>query len=127
MEQFSKKKHSEEIYEELTHKMILAALGYRTEFLTDANDKLSADAAAEIIYFFMYWFDRTSFQIFNEEKRNEVYIIMRKHVVSGYIKAILKPDTPQHFLDDLSVRMLKNLNERQKVYSQCVCCLGTKE
>ena len=119
MGRFSKKKTSEEIYGEIADKIVLAALGYRTEITDNVSHKLSADAGAEIIYFLMNWIDKVAFQTFGATKRDEIYDAIYEKAISQYCKAILTPDVPQDLLENLAIQMLKTLNERQIIYSQC--------
>lgn len=113
----------EQVYKKLTQKIVLAGLEYRKEIKYEVDNRLSSNAGAEIIYFLIHWVDRISFQIFGNQKRNEIYDVIYKRVISEYSKSILTPETPQSLLENLALQMLKTLNKRQIIYSQCICCL----
>lgn len=117
------KRAPEEVYRTVAQKIVAASLRYRLD-LPAPNNKLSADAGAEVAYFLLHVVDREAFRLLGVSRRDTVFDEIAKIVISDYARAVLTPNTPDDILLKVAVQMMDTMNSRQLIYAQCKSLLG---
>lgn len=119
---FSKRK-PEEVYQSIAKKIVVAALHYRQE-IEASNNKISADAGAEIIYVLLHLVDRQTFGLLGASRRDTIFDEVSQIAVADYAGAVLNANAPQDLLIQNAEQMMETLNSRQSIYAQCESLVG---
>ena len=119
---FSKRK-PEEIYRSIAQKTVVAALRYRQD-ISAPNNKVSADAGAEMLYLLLHLVDRQAFGLLGTSQRDAVFDEVSQIAVADYARAILNVNAPQNVLIHNAEQMMNTLNLRQSIYAQCESLVG---
>tara|TARA_R110000823_G_scaffold65704_1_gene154023 strand:- start:833 stop:1441 length:609 start_codon:yes stop_codon:yes gene_type:complete len=114
---FSKKK-PHEVYQALAKKIVLSSLQFR-QGLDAPDNKHSADAGAELIYLLLNLLDQTAFGELGASGRDEVFDNVLLIVLDDYVSAIANTDMPHELQEVIKEEMIKEMNARQSIYSQC--------
>ncbi len=118
-----RKEDTENVYEQIAQGIVLSSLLYRSE-VEATNNQYSADAGAEIAYFLLHMLDEQLFKEIGPEARDKVFDKVAIKVLSDYVGATLKPETPIEIVLELGRSMLDTLNKRQTIYSRCQALLN---
>lgn len=113
----------EEIYKLIATKIVLAALNY-SKNIPASNNKISADAGAEMIYLLLHLVDRQALSLLGASRRDTIFDEVWKITVADYINAILDVNAPQNVKINIAEQMMNTLNSRQSIYAQCKSLTG---
>lgn len=119
---FSKQK-PEEVYRSIAQKFVVASLRYRQD-ISAPNNKVSADAGAEMIYLLLHILDRQVFGQLGASHRDIVFDEVTQIAVEDYASAILNEDAPEDLLISIISQMMSTLSSRQSIYGQCESLTG---
>lgn len=106
----------EEVYRSIAQKIVLASLRYRQD-LSAPNNRLSADAGAEMAYLLLHLVDREAFRLLGASRRGAVFDEISTTVIADYASAVL--NTQQDVRLHVAAQMTNTLNSRQSIYAQC--------
>jgi len=119
---FSKKK-PEEVYKSIAQKIVVATLQYRQD-IPAPNNKVSADAAEELIYLLLHLVDRQAFGLLGADRRNAIFDEVSQIVVADYTGAVLSANAPQDIILHKAELMMNIMTLRQSIYAQCESFTG---
>ena len=97
---------------------MLSSLQFR-QGLDAPDNKHSADAGAELIYLLLNLLDQTAFGELGASGRDEVFDNVLLIVLDDYVSAIANTDMPHELQEVIKEEMIKEMNARQSIYSQC--------
>lgn len=117
------KRRPEEVSLSIAKKIVVAALSHRQEISTQ-NNKLSADAGAEMIYLLLHLVDRQAFSLLGASRRDAIFDEISQIAIADYVSAVLNTNAPQNVLINYAEQMMNTLNSRQSIYTQCESLTG---
>ena len=112
------KRKSEQAYQALAHRIVLAAL--------PPDKKVSADAGAEIVYLLLHLVHRQAFEQLGAPQRDTVLDEVSRLALTGYTNAVLGENAQQDALIQNARQMMSTLKSRQSIYAQCESIFGEK-
>ena len=118
-----RKRSPEQIKQEIIGKIVVSSLSFRGT-LKDYDNQRSAAAGAEMLMLLLHLLDRVAFGVLGESSRNAIWDEITRKSCIDYHKAVLSGNAPPE-LFELNVRKtFKEIDDRQRVYSQCGSLLG---
>jgi hypothetical protein len=118
-----RKRSPEQIKRDIVGKIVVTSLQFRKS-VSARNNKLSADAGAEMLMLLLHLFDKAAFRVLGATSRNDVWDEVAARASIDYHEAVLTKDAPRELQTGNAMRMLRTLNVRQDIYSQCSSLLG---
>lgn len=113
-----RKSSPENIYREISSKIIISSLSFGQE-IDEINNKLSSDACAEFVYFLAHIVLRLVSELYDVKKAKQIYEEISKRTIIDYCNAVLAVDTPDYITEGLKDQMFKDIKSRQMLYSKC--------